>query len=112
MFTTEQIVITKADLESGKGGIDEGNIDRVLDAIYKDPKKGDIMFGDRGLHKHKLDVAEYDIATRQAVGDWTKILINVPALDLTGKAAEKWLRLGYSLAKGGLVQQMSSLGLA
>ena len=115
-FTTEQIVITKEDLASGKGGIDNTNIDRVLQAIWEDPKKGDIMFGDRGLHKHKLDVAEDAMLTRQPAGSrelgWTKILINVPALDLTGKAAEKWLRLGYSLAKGGLVQQMSSLGLA
>ena len=104
-FTTEQIVITKADLASGKGGIDEGNIDRVLDAISKDPKKGDIMLGNKFLHADKLlDLEEYP--------DWTKILINVPTLDLTGKAAERWLRLGYSLAKGGLVQQMSSLGLA
>ena len=41
----------------------------------------------------------------------TEIKINVPVLDLTGKAADRWKRLGYSMAKGGLVQQMQGLGI-
>jgi hypothetical protein len=113
-FTTEQIVITKADVASGKGGMDEDKIERVIQAIWEDSKKGEIWIKGldigEGIKDTKVDPKTFSESGTRA--NWTEILINVPTLDLTGKAAEKWLRLGYALAKGGLVGQMDRLGFA
>ena len=115
-FKTEQLIITEADIKSGKGGINRPHlIKELLNEIANDPKKGDFMMGGEWLHadikandpsislKELSDLVEY--------GNVEEIRINVPVLDLTGKAADRWKRLGYSMAKGGLVQQMQGLGI-
>ena len=108
-FKTEQLIITEAEIKSGKGGI---NISKLIKEIANDPKKGDFMIDGEWLHadiiaNDKLDLQLY-LESPETV---TEIKINVPVLDLTGKAADRWKRLGYSMAKGGLVQQMQGLGI-
>ena len=109
-FKTEQLIITEAEIKSGKGSI---NISRLVREISNDPKKGDFMIDGEWLHadiiaNDKLNL-EFYLDRPELV---TEIRINVPVLDLTGKAANRWKRLGYAMAKGGLVQQMQGLGLA
>ena len=99
-FKTEQLIITEAEIKSGKGGI---NISRLKREIANDPKKGDFIieeYGGDGKWFHANIKAN----------NVEEIRINVPVLDLTGKAAGKWKRLGYAMAKGGPVTGRDKLG--
>jgi hypothetical protein len=112
-FKTEQLIITEAEIKSGKGGLNEvSRMTRLLKEIADDPKKGDFMIDGEFVHAGEsnlqINLEEY-LVNPDIV---TEIRINVPVLDLTGKAANRWKRLGYAMAKGGLVQQMQGLGLA
>ena len=111
-FKTEQLIITRAEIESGKGSI---NITKVLQEIINDPKKGNFKIYGKFLYEEKEGGDIFKGKVPDDISDVrglvTEIRINVPVLDLTGKAVGKWKRLGYAMAKGGLVQQMQGLRL-